>query len=266
VADAPTELLEQIPLFEGLAHGELERIARSFKERRFGAGDIVAAEGAGGIGFFVISEGSASVDVHGEQRGKLGPGDYFGEIALIDDGARSATITAVSDLRCYGLTSWEFRPLVESNASIAWKLLETMAKRLRAAQQRLADLGGQHALQRRLDVVDGLVDDVVVAHVHAVGLGEAARLASLAFAARAARPYFADEAAFADRLRRYAQDQLDWILGRNPFDASLLQGAGHGNPEYRFFGSLPRIIATSTGPGPRLYAVSASSMSLYISM
>ena len=68
--------------------------------------------------------------------------------------------------------------------------------------------------------------------------GEDARLASLAFAARAARPYFADEAAFADRLRRYAQDQLDWILGRNPFDASLLQGAGHGNPEYRFFGSF----------------------------
>ncbi|TML45670.1 MAG: cyclic nucleotide-binding domain-containing protein [Actinobacteria bacterium] len=136
MADAPTELLEQIPLFEGLAHGELERIARSFKERRFGAGDIVAAEGAGGIGFFVISEGSASVDVHGEQRGKLGPGDYFGEIALIDDKARrTATITADSDLTCYGLTSWEFRPLVETNAQIAWKLLQVMAKRLRESEQ-----------------------------------------------------------------------------------------------------------------------------------
>ena len=72
----------------------------------------------------------------GGEHGKLGPGDYFGEIALIDDGARSATITADSDLHCYGLTSWEFRPLVEANASIAWKLLETMAQRLRAAQQR----------------------------------------------------------------------------------------------------------------------------------
>ena len=56
------------------------------------------------------------------------------EIARIDDGARSATVTADSELLCYGLTSWEFRPLVESNASIAWKLLETMAKRLRSAQ------------------------------------------------------------------------------------------------------------------------------------
>jgi len=77
----------------------------------------------------------ATVSTRGAERRKLGPGDYFGEIALIDDGARSATVTADSELRCYGLTSWEFRPLVESNASIAWKLLETMAKRLRSAQR-----------------------------------------------------------------------------------------------------------------------------------
>src|SRR5438270_11687296 len=139
MADAPTELLTQIPLFEGLTHGELERIGRSFKERRFSAGDTVAAEGAGGVGFFVIGEGTASVDVHGEQRGQLGPGNYFGEIALIDDEARrTATITAETDLTCYGLTSWEFRPLVETNAEIAWKLLQVMAKRLRAAEQQHA--------------------------------------------------------------------------------------------------------------------------------
>ena len=136
MADAPTELLAQIPLFGGLSHSELERIGRSFKERRFSAGDTVAAEGAGGVGFFVIGEGTASVDVHGEQRGRLGPGDYFGEIALIDDQARrTATITADSDLTCYGLTSWEFRPLVETNAQIAWKLLQVMAKRLRESEQ-----------------------------------------------------------------------------------------------------------------------------------
>ncbi|HEU0107517.1 MAG TPA: glycoside hydrolase family 9 protein, partial [Vicinamibacteria bacterium] len=68
--------------------------------------------------------------------------------------------------------------------------------------------------------------------------GEDARLASLAFAARAALPYFAADAGFAGRLRRYAQDQLDWILGRNPYDASLLEGAGHHNPEYGFLGSF----------------------------
>jgi CRP/FNR family transcriptional regulator, cyclic AMP receptor protein len=136
MAEAPIELLEQIPLFQGLPHDELGRIARSFKERRFSAGDTVTTEGAGGVGFFVIGEGTASVDVHGEERGRLGPGDYFGELALIDDQARrTATITADSELTCYGLTSWEFRPLVETNAEIAWKLLQVMAKRLRESEQ-----------------------------------------------------------------------------------------------------------------------------------
>jgi CRP-like cAMP-binding protein len=134
VAEAPIELLQRVPLFADFEHGDLERLARSFKERTFEAGSSVAGEGRTGAGFFVIESGEASVSVRGAERAKLGAGDYFGEIALIDEGARSATITADSDLHCYGLTSWEFRPLVESNASIAWKLLETMAKRLRAAQ------------------------------------------------------------------------------------------------------------------------------------
>ncbi len=134
MAEAPVELLQRVPLFADFERGELQRLSRSFKERTFEAGSTVADEGRTGAGFFVIESGEASVSVRGAERGKLGPGDYFGEIALIDDGARSATVTADSELRCYGLTSWEFRPLVESNASIAWKLLEAMAKRLRAAQ------------------------------------------------------------------------------------------------------------------------------------
>jgi CRP-like cAMP-binding protein len=139
MADAPIELLERVPLFQGLSRGDLERIARSFKERHFSPGDTVAAEGSGGVGFFVIGEGTANVDVHGEQRGQLAPGDYFGEIALIDEQARrTATIIAETDLTCYGLTAWEFRPLVETNAEIAWKLLQVMAKRLREAEHQHA--------------------------------------------------------------------------------------------------------------------------------
>ena len=134
MAGPSVELLQRVPLFAGLEPRELERLSGSFKERTFSAGEPVAAEGEGGAGFFVIESGEASVTVRGGERDKLGPGDYFGEIALIDEGARSATVTADSELRCYGLTSWEFRPLVEGNAGIAWKLLETMAKRLRAAQ------------------------------------------------------------------------------------------------------------------------------------
>ena len=136
MAEPSTELLRRVPLFADFDEKDLKRLARSFKERTFDAGSTVAGEGKTGAGFFVIESGEAAVSVRGGEHGKLGPGDYFGEIALIDDGARSATITVDSDLHCYGLTSWEFRPLVEANASIAWKLLETMAQRLRAAQQR----------------------------------------------------------------------------------------------------------------------------------
>ena len=136
MARAPIELLEQIPLFEGLPRGDLEQLAGSFKERHFNAGDSVALEGAGGVGFFVIADGTASVEVHGEKRGQLAPGDYFGEVALIDEQARrTATITADTDLTCYGLTAWQFRPFVETNAQVAWRLLQVMAKRLRKAEQ-----------------------------------------------------------------------------------------------------------------------------------
>ena len=65
----------------------------------------------------------------------LGRGDYFGEVALIDEGARTATITAATDVVCFGLTYWEFRPLVQQNATIAWNLLQTLAKRLRTVQE-----------------------------------------------------------------------------------------------------------------------------------
>ena len=76
-------------------------------------------EGSGGGSFYVIESGEASVLVRGEERAKLGPGDHFGEIALIDEGARTASITAVSELVCYGMTLWDFRPLVERNGSSA---------------------------------------------------------------------------------------------------------------------------------------------------
>ena len=71
-------------------------------------------EGSGGAAFYVIESGEATVFVAGKEYSTLGPGDYFGEIALIDEGARLATITATSELVCYGLTFWDFRPLVEA--------------------------------------------------------------------------------------------------------------------------------------------------------
>jgi CRP-like cAMP-binding protein len=128
VAEGAANLLRRVPIFSDLDQKELERIATSMKPRTFRAGDTVTAEGQSGVGFFVIESGEAKVTVGGEERRRLGPGDYFGEVALLNESARTATITAESELSCYGLTSWEFRPLVETHGSIAWKLLRAMSK------------------------------------------------------------------------------------------------------------------------------------------
>ncbi len=130
------ETLAKVPLFAGLEQRDLARIADSFKERNYAAGDTIAAEGQGGAGFFVIADGTAKVTIRGDARGTLGPGDYFGEIALIDEGARTATVTAESDLRTYAMTFWEFRPIVETDARIAWKLVQALAHKLREADAR----------------------------------------------------------------------------------------------------------------------------------
>jgi CRP/FNR family transcriptional regulator, cyclic AMP receptor protein len=124
-------MLKKVPLFAGLDNKELQQIAASMRERRFKAGDTVTQEGAGGVGFFVVEEGQADVTVGGESKGSVGPGDYFGEIALINESPRTATLTARTDMLCYGMTPWDFRPLVEGNSTIAWKLLTAMAEKMR---------------------------------------------------------------------------------------------------------------------------------------
>jgi CRP/FNR family cyclic AMP-dependent transcriptional regulator len=132
---APVEALRRVPLFADLTKREVQQIARIFKGRRFSKGETVVKEGSGGAAFFVIESGEATVFIGGKERSTLKPGDYFGEIALIDEGTRMATITASSDLVCFGLTYWDFRPLVEANGVIGWKLLQRMAKMLRAARE-----------------------------------------------------------------------------------------------------------------------------------
>ncbi len=130
------ELLREVGLFSALEDKDLESLADEFNERRFSAGDTIALEGSGGLMFFVVESGEASVQVHGNEVGRLGPGDSFGEIALIDRRPRTATVTAATDLRTYGLPVFVFRPYVEARPEVAWKLLEAMADRLEAAESR----------------------------------------------------------------------------------------------------------------------------------
>jgi CRP-like cAMP-binding protein len=133
-----TDTLGRVPLFAGLPRRELQRVAQNMAERRFSAGDVIVTEGESGVGFFVIEEGNATVTVGDQTVNTLGPGDYFGEIALIDRGPRSASVKADTDLRCRGMTAWEFRPMVQENSEMAWPLLEALVKRLRANERATA--------------------------------------------------------------------------------------------------------------------------------
>ena len=104
------ETVSGVPLFQGVKPKELKKLVARMQERSFGEGDTITTEGKTGIGFFVIEDGNATVSIDGKIVRTLGPGDYFGEIALIDSGPRSATIVATTDLRCQGLTATAWRP------------------------------------------------------------------------------------------------------------------------------------------------------------
>jgi CRP/FNR family transcriptional regulator len=128
--------LKGVPLFAGVGDRELGRLAKVMRENTFNEGNQITTEGRTGVGFFVIEDGNATVSLRGEIVRTLGPGDHFGEIALIDEGPRSATVTATTDLRCRGMAAWEFRSFVKEHPEVAWPLLETLASRLRDAEDR----------------------------------------------------------------------------------------------------------------------------------
>jgi CRP-like cAMP-binding protein len=120
-----TDLLAKVPLLSSLDQKQLERLARDFSERTFPAGSVVVREGdTHGMGFFVVADGEGTVTVGGKEVGKIARGSYFGEVALISDRTRTATVTATTDLRTLVMTFWDFRAFVKSDADVAWKLLE----------------------------------------------------------------------------------------------------------------------------------------------
>jgi CRP-like cAMP-binding protein len=136
MAKPTPDLLRNVSLFSDLDEKDLKSLAEEFSERRFSAGEKVSMEGEGGLMFFVVESGEASVEVRGEEVGSLGPGASFGEIALIDRRPRTATVTARTELRTFGLPVFVFRPFVEARPQVAWKLLEAMADRLETAESR----------------------------------------------------------------------------------------------------------------------------------
>jgi CRP-like cAMP-binding protein len=130
------EVLAHVPLFSVLPKRELAKLARDAHDRTFPAGTVLTDEERVGVTFGVIAEGRAAVSVHGRPARTLGPGDYFGEMALIDHSYRSAKITAETEVRVLLFTAWIFRPFAMQHPETAWALLEMMVQRVRDAESR----------------------------------------------------------------------------------------------------------------------------------
>jgi CRP-like cAMP-binding protein len=136
VSKPSPDLVRGVPVFADLDDDAASRLADDFIERQFGPGDVIATEGESGLNFFVVESGEATVTVGGNEVRKLVAGDSFGEVALVDKSARSATVTAVTPMRCHGLPVWSFRSFAQTHPDVMWKLLELLADRLRAAEAR----------------------------------------------------------------------------------------------------------------------------------
>jgi CRP-like cAMP-binding protein len=124
------EAIRKAALFSELSKKDVKQLAAAMSETSFPAGTRVVEQGQQGLGFFVITAGTATVSVDGERVQVLKAGDHFGEIALIDEGARMAEVKADTDLRCLALAGWQFRPFVRDHPDVAWALLRSLVQRL----------------------------------------------------------------------------------------------------------------------------------------
>ena len=128
--DTKVEALKRAPLFEGLSKKELAQLARVSEDLEVSAGDVICKEGDTGREFFVIVEGEIEVTVKGKKVAERGEGDFVGEIALLEDTSRTATVTAKTPLRLFVLTREDFRSLVRQSPKVEQKVMQALARRV----------------------------------------------------------------------------------------------------------------------------------------
>ena len=126
--------LKQAKLFEGLPDAEMRSIEKQMKIVKHPKGHEIVVRGDGGVGFMVITDGRASVKTVSGRTRELGPGDSFGEMALLDHEGRSATITADSDVTLATIPEWNFKPFLKEHPEVAYRLLQTLSQRIRQAE------------------------------------------------------------------------------------------------------------------------------------
>lgn len=134
-----TERLKTVPLFSGCSARELASIGRFLKQVDYPAGRQIVKQGHVGVGLYIILDGETKVVVGDRTRRRLGPGAFFGEISLLDRGPRSATVVAETPVRALSLSAWNFRAALKEHPNLAVKMLEEMARRVRATGSSISD-------------------------------------------------------------------------------------------------------------------------------
>jgi len=130
----PVTQLKDAKLLQGIPESEIRSIEKQVKIVRHPAGHEIVLRGEGGVGFMIIKDGSVSVKTVKGRTRKLGPGDSFGEMALLDHEGRSATITADTDVTLASIPEWNFKPFLKEHPEVAYRLLQTLSRRIRQAE------------------------------------------------------------------------------------------------------------------------------------
>lgn len=126
--------LRSVKLLAGMPEGDLKKIAGQMREVRHAKGTQIVVRGHGGVGFMVILDGHAEVSTPDGRKRVLDPGDHFGEMALLDQGVRSATVTATTDLVVAAIPEWHFKPFLMEHPEVAYRMLQTLSRRVREAE------------------------------------------------------------------------------------------------------------------------------------
>lgn len=129
------ETLRAIPLFSDLSNKELSAVAELVRENDYEADDKIVEEGHAGVGLHAIEDGEARIEVGGRTRRRIGPGDFFGEIAVLDGGPRSATVVAATPVRTISISAWDLRSTLEEHPKMALKMVTELCRRLRDAEK-----------------------------------------------------------------------------------------------------------------------------------
>ena len=128
--------VQSLGLFKGLPDNELRTLTRQLHQVRQPAGKEFMVRGEEGIGFLILIDGEAEARMPDGRTRELRPGDYFGEMALLDQEGRSASVVAKTDIRAYAVPEWEFKSFLRDHPEIAYRLLQTLSRRVREAESR----------------------------------------------------------------------------------------------------------------------------------